>query len=365
MTDRYDNYIEQVSQAYEFYSAAGVLVHPLAPPSEDKPGAGKRCLLPRFQKINKPFPIERVQRWAALHYNFGLLCGENSNISVIDIDWYRPGIWNYLTRGIDTSDWVFQKHGDGKHKFHVIFQYNPFLQCRGHQVLGFDILGQGVGEDGQIAQQNLVCAPSWHKDGTQYQIEGNLINRPFMPELFEERLLRLLQLDTELKDVINRCPTAFKKLWADLTKNKSSDKFRDFSGFLEPFEGRIRLMGFFAELIRNGASKQVCLLVCALIFGNDYNKQESLERLSKVRPECTWKSKTISEDAYFGQYYVPPDFDLWTVSLDVLEEKLRAAGKERLLLQEMQDFPAESIEVFEATRRGFLHGYFACKTGGN
>jgi putative DNA primase/helicase len=363
MADRYDNYIEQASQAYKLFWAAGVLVHPLSSPLEDKPGAGKRCFLPGFQKISKLFPIERVHQWAALRYNFGLLCGENSNMTVIDVDWFRPGIWNWLIRGIDTSDWVFQRHGEGKEKFHVIFQYNPFLLCRGHQVLGFDILGQGIGEDGQIAQQNLVCSPSWHKDGTQYRIEGNLINRPFMPELFEERLVRLLQLELELKEVIKKCPTAFQKLWADLTRNKSSDKFRNFSGFLEPFDGRIRLMGFFAALKRNGASAQVCLLVCALIFGSEYNKAESLERLSKVQPGCTWRSKTIAEDAYFGPYYVPPEFDLWTIPLDTLEEKLRAEGKEQLLLQEMQDYPVNSIEEFEAVRRAFLHGYYACKTG--
>lgn len=90
-------------QSYLYYSGCGVIVHPLTPPREGYKSPGKGPVIPGWDVLEKPLQLGVIREWFAKGYNMGAVCGEASNITVLDIDWYRKGIMEMLFKGKSTG----------------------------------------------------------------------------------------------------------------------------------------------------------------------------------------------------------------------------------------------------------------------
>lgn len=58
-------------------------------------------------------------------------------------------------------------------------------------------------------------------------------------------------------------------------------------------------LAFFAELLANGAIENQLLLATMLIFGDKFNRENSIYQISKIDPEKTSLNSTLEADEFF------------------------------------------------------------------
>ncbi len=292
------------------YKAAGIIIHPLSNPKDDRPSPGKRPLLPRWQKLTTcPTDEELSNYFVKKDYNVGAVCGKASDLMAIDVDWYIRGMWDDILKDVDTSNWVKQYRTEGR--WHWLFRFDSKLELKHAKALGIDLLGESG---------NVVMAPSVHESGDVYRIDGDVTKRPHMPDNVIGGLRKYLDTYQSLKTTLGRCRPVFKILFyrvfedEDLGKDDDGNKipnplYHDLNIF-RTIEGRQRTLAMCAELLANGGTNDQLMLFCMMAFGNTYNEKDSRYQISKIKPSATAKTSTIKADSILSQFYVPGKNDV-------------------------------------------------------
>lgn len=334
-------------EAYDYYTKAGIIVHPLVAPVLGDRATGKSPIPKDWQIRQSPYHPAYITQELNRGCNIGMLCGKASDITVIDFDWVCKGIIEMLFDGLDTSKLVKQYHGEGK-KFHYIFRYCNRLTPGQKQDIGFDILGQNPKGGGS----NCVCAPSVHADGTTYILDRDINERSQVPLILADRINYLIDTYAGLQEVLLSCRAVWRKLWRALFTDKSHELYH-YTRIFRGEDGRTRHLGLFAELRANGATDEMLMLACMLIFGNDFNYEKCVGQLRHVDPTKPMRKESMLHDSYLSLFYPQKGFDPFTESIEKLEQKLDADAIE-VYEQVLINAPAES---FDAVQRAFLVGY--------
>lgn len=277
-------------EAAKFYTSAGLVVHPLRSPTDVTAGksAGKAPVLPNYNSLTESAPMQKFTG----SRNIGVVCGANSDLTVIDIDYYFRGLWDYIFENCDTRRFVKQFHTE--ERWHWLFRYCETLPAKQYQELGFDILTNG---------SNCVMSPSVHKDGSQYQIEGDIKSRPEFPMNAAARLFEVLQTYEEFKSILSKCRSAWRDLWKAVFIKKGDELYRDPWTAFRGEEGRKRHLGFCSELLANGAEEKHLVFTAWLIFPESYNEAETRKNLKGINPKATWKNETIKADDVLNRFF--------------------------------------------------------------
>jgi hypothetical protein len=297
----------QVNEAAKYYASIGIITNPIYATTDNCNSPGKQPIPSGWQIIKKPYSNEAIDFKFKTDKNIGFLCGARSNLTVIDIDWLRKGIWDELFNGVDTNEFVKTAHTE--EKYHILFKYCKELKAGQYKFLGFDILSDdALVKDGAtyIAGDNCVCAPSLHKDGNRYQINGNIEDRPEVPVIVVNKLNKLIESYNHIKkDVLPKCRPWFRNLWKALFELKDDELYHQTNIFYGDMENRVRCLHFFAELKVNGAEDEHLLIICQLLFGDRYNPETSRKELMHVNDKPA-TSGTIKADPYFSRFYLEP-----------------------------------------------------------
>ena len=342
----------ELFKAVKHYTEAGIITHLIKPPEAGKPGTGKIPLWSRWNTRQEPYPIKYMQQEIERHpgCNVGILCGKASDVSVLDIDWFNKGLIQYLFCGLKSDEWVKQYHGDKTAgKGHILFKYTPGLVMGFHQELGFDVLTQ-TNKGGT----NCICAPSVHMDGTKYLMNRDISERVEMPPELIERINYLVSIYTKFKEILFKCKRVFRPFWEDVFTNKNSGIYHRMDLF-KGAEGRRRHIALFADLKANGATHDMLLFACMMIFGNDYDHAKSITEIQNVDGSMPWKLETIRQDPVLASYYVESNFDPEKADLNDLESRLSIRAR-KIYTNILDTAPGDS---FGEVRRAFLIGHYS------
>lgn len=339
----------ELLEAYRHYTACGIIVHPLTAPKEGNKLTGKSPVVAGYNVQKEPYTESFMLPFIKNGCNLGIVCGRASDITVLDVDWWRQGLMDYLFDSLDTSKWCKQNHGNGAAKGHFIFRFVPNLIHSLNHELGFDILAHNlVGKS-----NNCVCSPSIHYSGEQYRLNRDISERTEMPEELVKRIKHVINLYDELKDVLRNCRAPFRMLWEDLFMNVDSEIYRRANSvFRQNKENRDRCLGMFTELKANGATDEMLLLGCMLAFGDDYDLAQCRKEMSHLDKSKTWTNTKIQKDPIMSKYYHGLTFDPFTAPLEKMEKMLKP---EALEAYESIMITAP-IECLDIVRRAFLVG---------
>lgn len=114
-----------VVEATKRYAEAGIIVHPLQPPTAECKGPGKAPLKDNWHK--RTSNTNNLELEFRDGRNIGFICGKVSDLTVVDIDWDIPGIRTMMLNGVDHADFVLSSHTRGRG--HMLFRYSPELQA--------------------------------------------------------------------------------------------------------------------------------------------------------------------------------------------------------------------------------------------
>jgi hypothetical protein len=339
----------EMFEAYKNYTANGIIVHPLCPPIMGDRRTGKSPIPLGWQKRGEPYSEKYIEQETKKGCNLGILCGKLSDVTILDIDWYRAGIAGMLYKGLDKESWVRQLHGEG-FKGHIIFKYSRRVMPGLNQDLGFDVLTQNKLGGGS----NCVCAPSVHADGTKYWMTKPITERTEMPDVLADRINELVRLYDDLLGVLGKCRRVWRLLWRAIFTDKQDELYHYTQVFRGSKEGRDRSLGLFAELMQHGATDEQLLLVCALIFGNDYDSDMCEKNLRNISPKCTMTKARILADPILSMFQSSAEFDVLTASLEDMESKLTPEAMEiyEMLITE------STVDSLDRDRRMFLAGHY-------
>lgn len=339
--------VEDKLNAYKHYTESGIIVHPLSAPVMGDRTTGKSPIPMKWSDRKEPYAESYIKQELERGANIGILCGKCSNITILDIDWYVTGIEDMLFNGFDLNSWCRQKHGDGL-KGHIIFNYNQLVRPGLNQDLGFDILTQNKLGGGA----NCVCAPSVHADGSVYRMNRDITERTDMPDDLAERINKVVELYDGLQGILMKCRKVWRLFWRAVFTDKQSEYYHYTQAFRGP-DGRIRHLGLFAELKVNGATHDMLMLACAMIFGNDYDVEKCRKEIRNVGTK-TVKNETIASDSILSKFYVPREFDPFNIEVTELEKRLDADTMD-VYNDVLLNAPCEA---FDDIRKAFLIGHF-------
>lgn len=229
------------------YSKKGWVVHPLASPQDKGKSPGKRPLLKDWQKL-KETPKD-IDSHIKNGRNIGLVCGNVSDVTVIDFD--HEIFINELLEGIEIDTLMCRRtQGRG----HIYFKYNPKLPSQSHHDLGIEILSDG---------RNVVLPPSIHASGESYKWNDPDKQIIEMPAKLVENLMKLFEREKKLTSLINKCRPCFRKYWKDETKICHGATAREFVG------------AFCSELYNKGADLDMIKMFAKIIYQKDYNESKT------------------------------------------------------------------------------------------
>ncbi|MGA9187430.1 MAG: phage/plasmid primase, P4 family [Methanosarcina sp.] len=284
-----------IIEARDYYTVKGIIVHPLCSPQDKTAGkdAGKAPIIAGYNKLVESAPAGDFTHAR----NIGFVCGEKSNITVIDIDFYFKGLWEFVFEDCDINPFLKQSHTENR--WHWIFNFAKILEGKQYQELGFDILNRGT---------NCVAAPSIHKDGSKYQLSGDIEGRPEFPPGAAHRLEEVLKTHGELKEILKKCRPAWQGLWKAVFVNKNDELYHQpWVAFCGAGDNRTRHLGLCSELLANGAEQKHLILTAWLIFPDRYTREETLKNLKGINPRATWKNETIKADELLSRFYREPE----------------------------------------------------------
>lgn len=284
--------MESMIESVNHYTEIGIIVHPLIPVVPGDKNTGKAPIPKGWEEKTTPYEARYIEHYLSKGCNIGANCGKASDLTVIDIDYYNKGIWDYVFEGIDTSRFVIQQRTQKDGKKHLMFKYNPNLKTTGYQELGFDIRNDSG---------NIVLAPSIHYEGDTYKMLSPIESRPELPEMCVEKINEIIENYAQLKRVFGTCRQCFYKLWKAVFYDKKSDLYHDTTIFRQA-EGRARHLNLMAELKANGATDAQLILVCMLIFGEYYKEFETQKEIHKIDAKKTARNDTLQADEYYSKY---------------------------------------------------------------
>jgi len=277
-----------IKDAAKYYASIGIITHPLHGPNASVKSPGKQPKLSKWQKLEIPLSDDEIENKYSNDGNLGFICGKRSDLTVLDIDWCVKGIWDNILKGVDTSSWVKQAHTGMK--WHYLFRYFSDIKAKTYPGLGFDILSDTIQKDSETELQytggnNCVAAPSIHLDGNKYQVTGNIDERPIIPEIVVQRIIKAIELYQEITDkILPKCLGSFQWLWDALFIDKKHEFHHKTSIFMGDKENRDRYLHLCAELKANGATDGHLALICMMIFGDRYDPTTTEKELQQIKP---------------------------------------------------------------------------------
>ena len=299
-----------IKNAAKYYASLKVISHPLHGPDTKVKSPGKQPALSKWQKLERPFTDEDIESKYSNAGNLGFVCGEKSDLTVLDVDWDVKGIWDNILKGVDTRNWVKQAHTELK--YHYLFRYFNDIKAKTYPELGFDVLSDTTQVDNETGLQrtvgnNCVAAPSTHPDGNKYQITGNIDKRPVIPEIVKTRINNTIKLYKEITDeLLPKCRGSFQGLWDALFRDKKHEFYHKTSIFMGDKESRDRHLHLCAELKANGATDRHLVLICMMIFGDRYDPATTEKELRQIK-QLPATTKSILKDPYLSRFFTASD----------------------------------------------------------
>lgn len=339
-----------VPEAWGYYTEKGIIVHPLCSPQDETAGkdAGKAPITKGFNKLVKSVPANEFTQGR----NIGFVCGARSDLTVIDIDFYFKGLWEFIFDNCDMSQFLKQYHTENR--WHWLFKFAETLESKQYQELGFDALNEG---------SNCVAAPSTHKEGSKYQLSGDIEDRSEFPLEAAHKLEEVLKTYGELTEIFKKCRSAWQGLWKAVFVNKNDELYhKPWVAFCGAGDNRNRHLGLCSELLANGAEQKHLILTCWLIFPERYNREETLKNLKGVNPKKTWKNETIEADDLLSRFYKEPktpEKQPEQPSLKTLSTAEINARKEGLKSRRLSFNlpPTHFLSIYEEWLGGLTDGY--------
>lgn len=274
------------------YTANGIIIHPLVPAVPGDRNTGKAPTVGAWQSRTTPYETAFLERELSKGANIGANCGRSSDLTVIDVDYYVKGIWDYVFNGINATKFVTQVRTERDGKKHYLFRHCPDVTTCTNKELGFDIRNDGG---------NIVLAPSIHCEGDTYRLLAPIESRTVLPSVVALRINEIIGFYKDLKTVFAKCRPCFYKLWKAVFTDEKSEIYHDTTIFRQA-EGRLRHLSLFAELKANGASDEVLILACWLIFGEYFDEIQTVKGVRGIDPKKTTKNTTLQADEYYSKF---------------------------------------------------------------
>jgi putative DNA primase/helicase len=299
-----------IQDAAKYYALIGVITHPLLGPDKKVKSPGKQPILSKWQKLEIPFTDGEIESKYSNDGNLGFICGQRSDLTVLDVDWYVKGIWDNILKGVDTSNWVKQNHTELK--YHYLFRYFNDIKAKTYPGLGFDVLSDTTQVDNETGLQctvgnNCVAASSTHPDGNKYQLTGNIDERSVIPEIVITRTNNVIKLCEEISNgILPKYRGSFQGLWDALFIDKKHEFYHKTSIFVGDKENRDRHLHMCAELKANGATDLHLALVCMMILGDRYDPTTTEKELKQIKP-LPATIDSILKDPYLSRFFTEND----------------------------------------------------------
>jgi|GEM_PF-1884530 len=288
--------MSEISEAAKHYREIGIITHPLTPPTAGGKSAGKQPILREWSQLKEHPTDDQINNFYNLNqYNIGAVCGKNSDLVVLDIDWFLPGMWQHILEGVDLSQWVKQYRTNGR--WHWLFKFDESVQLAHEKPLGFDMLANGG---------NVVMAPSVHQSGDVYKIEGDVENRPNIPAEVIKNINGYVGVYRELTKTLSKCRRTFVNFFNAVFVDGKHELYHRTDVF-RGADGRARSLALFAELKANGADDKQLILLCIMIFGEHYDYDMSIKSIDAINPKATALTDTIKADVILSQFYEKGD----------------------------------------------------------
>jgi len=258
------------------YTERGWVVHPLSSPKDSGGSPGKKPLLAGWQHLKKTPGLYNFPPGC----NIGLVCGKVSGVMVIDYDnlYFIADMINDLRNENFWETWM--KTMVSKRTFergHIFYKYDPEIKSQKHHLLGIEVLSDG---------SNAVIPPSIHKSGDVYKWIGAATQAIEMPDDVKERLLSLFRTETELKQIMSKCRTCFKKVLTDYPAN-----IPDVHGA----DGRLFMLAICTDLVALGAKEAHLKMFSKLVYREKYSYEKTLVGFEGIAPGKTWRCETLRE----------------------------------------------------------------------
>ena len=250
------------------YTERSWVIHPLTSPQDAGNSPGKRPLLKGWQLLKRTPDLGAFPPGC----NIGLVCGRASGITVIDYDNMM-----FVTELFGDS---WEDTLESKRTFergHIFFRYNPNLRSQKHHLLGIEILSDG---------SNAVLPPSQHVSGDLYKWTDTDTQLVEMTTGVEERLTRLFNTETELKQTISKCRTCFKKVLTNYPANVPDMHGND---------GRLFMLAICTDLVALGTKEKHLIMFSKLMYREKYTYEKTLVGFKGIAPGKTWRCETLRE----------------------------------------------------------------------
>lgn len=259
MTDR-NLFLEAARQ----YTAEGLVIHPLHTPSAKVKAPGKQPILPGWPNRSKATEAE-LKEWfentskGFKDCNIGIVCGEKSDRTVIDLD-RLVMVPVIFPEGLPNTRMSERIKGRG----HVHFKYCADLPSFKCDTLGVEVLNNG---------NNAVLPPSIHPEGQQYHWKD-----PDAP------VTDLSSGQIEVLKVIKKFPALVSKLRPCMqTMINERAKHNWHEG-----QGRRRMLALSTDLKRAGGTITDAHIIAALIYEDKYDRKRTADEWRNADPEKTW-----------------------------------------------------------------------------
>ena len=255
------------------YARRGWIIHRIHSPDAKVNSPGKQPLDAGWQKVITPPDEAALKTWFGSDnpngYNIGLLCGEASGITVIDLD---RMIYADIFAGVKTLRST-RTTGRG----HIFFKFHHRLKASKHHNLGIEVLSTG---------NNVILPPSRHTSGDEYQWVDQADDVVDMPDEVVVKLNNLFQREKGLNALVKKCRPCFSKLW-----KKEIREVTDFHGA----EGRELMLAWGTDLKAAGATLADGEMWAKVIYGEDHDAGKTLTEWRNIDPAKTWMCKTIAD----------------------------------------------------------------------
>jgi len=251
------------------YSKRGWVVHPLTGPKSGGPSAGKRPIVKKWQYMARPHDEIQLKIWFEnTSNNLGLVCGEASNIIIVDID--NNLFAEELFQDVN-AETLRSKRTDGRG--HIFFQYTDKLKSQKHHEMGFEILSKG---------NNAVLPPSIHTSGDEYHwIDSSIPVAPF-PEQLLLNITGLVDRKKRVAALVGKCRECFRTLYSKKPDVHGAD-------------GREMMVAFVTELKAKGATIDDILFIAKIMYGKDFDPARTELEFRNIDNSKTWKCDTLSQ----------------------------------------------------------------------
>lgn len=251
------------------YSSMGWIVHPLTGPESGGASPGKRPIIKKWQYMSVPQNETQLKKWFEnTTHNLGLVCGDKSNIMVIDID--HDHFKDDLLDGVMVDTLRSQRT---KGRGHIFFKYTDELKSQKHHDMGFEVLSVG---------NNAVLPPSIHQHGDVYKWIDPDIDVAEFPTQLIKNINSLVEQKKRVASLVGKCRECFRTLYS---------KKQDVHGA----DGREMMIAFCTELKAKGAMIEDILFVAKIMYGSDFDAQKTELEFKNLDENKTWKCDTLAQ----------------------------------------------------------------------